>query len=758
MKIKILSALALVLAIFSANAAGIEDMQGLNLKHIKIPFYKKDTLERIVFAQDGERDGRLVDCNNTFIDTLLEKIDVDKIPDGWQTKIYPLGSKLPFILNFWKNRHNISEYVIFTQKCFIDQNNAVAFGDKKIFFRHPQFDLDGIGFKADFKNKVIEVNSDVRIIVRDTGTDPRKILTGSPVPKQQKNAIATGDSLRIDMKNNEIMLIGNVKVIDGRNTMTCDRLTAYLADKNDDKKEAPAKKADVPEDEKAILDGVSRILADGNVLLVQNPEDPAKEKNGVQTSRSEHLEYDVKRELIILTGDSGEEKPTLTRGSDTQLTGQRIELLRHADRMFVMRDCRIKSVVRDEKGLIERTRTIFSDRANFDGKENIANFHGNVIAVDQTSSLYTDSLRVHLKEDEKGSGHKVDLIFANGSVKIVSRSEKNAPETPGKKIVSVSTVTSKQAELNYRSNKIVFYNDVKIRDGKACLDSDRLDIFLADRKVDEKTAENTPSGAPLAAGMEGKNKTVTKIIATGKVLMLKDKDELKTDILTLFFRDLPPGVKPTPGMIQSGGAQLVKILCDGSVTATSFNKKEGKLLARTLKAANAMSDLLSDYSEFHGNVSIHDSGTEIFCKDMYVFTGAAPVPETAVDENGNKKPVEKTISEEDALDADPFEMDMGENSAPSRIAISDSQDLKRIVCKREVVLLRKDNKGNLQRAGGDQAVYTVDTKEVVLTAERPRRPWIRSNGRKQFSDIIRSDVGSEDLRAIGNIEVMPDVE
>jgi lipopolysaccharide export system protein LptA len=348
------------------------------------------------------------------------------------------------------------------------------------------------------------------------------------------------------------------------------------------------------------------------------------------------------------------------------------------------------------------------------------------------------------------------LIFANGNVKILSRSEKNAPETPGKKIVSVSTVMSKQAELNYRSNKIVFYNDVKIRDGKACLDSDRLDIFLADKKVENNADKDAPSGAPLAAGMEGKDKTVTKIIATGKVLMLKDKDELKTDILTLFFRDLPPGVKPTPGMIQSGGAQLIKILCDGSVTATSYNQKEGKLLARTLKAANAMSDLLADYSEFHGNVSIHDNGTDIYCKDMYVFTGAAPVTETVTDEKGNKKPVEKKISEEEALDADPFEMDMGENSAPSRIAISDSQDLKRIVCKREVVLLRKDNKGNLQRAGGDQAVYTVDTKEVVLTAERPRRPWMRSNGRKQFSDIIRSDIGTEDLRAIGNIEVMPD--
>ena len=103
-------------------------------------------------------------------------------------------------------------------------------------------------------------------------------------------------------------------------------------------------------------------------------------------------------------------------------------------------------------------------------------------------------------------------------------------------------------------------------------------------------------------------------------------------------------------------------------------------------------------------------------------------------------------------------MDMGENSAPSRIAISDSQDLKRIVCKREVVLLRRNSKGKLQRAGGDQAVYTVDNKEVVITADRPNRPWIRSEGRKQFSDIIRSDIGTEDLRCIGNIEIMPDDE
>ena len=112
MKIKFLLLILTGLTVLTAGAKGIEDMQGLNLKHIKIPFYRKNILERLIFADNGERNGRLVQCNSAFIDTLLEKIDVDKIPDAWQTKIYPLDAPLKVMLGFWKNRFNISEYII----------------------------------------------------------------------------------------------------------------------------------------------------------------------------------------------------------------------------------------------------------------------------------------------------------------------------------------------------------------------------------------------------------------------------------------------------------------------------------------------------------------------------------------------------------------------------------------------------------------------------------------------------------------------
>ncbi len=733
---------------FSGNllpAGGIEDMKGLELKFIKIPFYKDQKLQMLIFSEAGRRHERFIVSTNTFLDILLANADVDRIPDGWgeNSRPYALNSPLSEILNFWRPRHDISDAVIFTPACSIDQTGKQVTGEDNVHLRTPIFDLDGVGFRADFQRQIIEIDHDVRIVVRSSDLDPRKLLSGSPVPQSQRLITATSDRLRLDRKNNKIMLIGNVKVIDGRNTLNCDRLTVFMNPESQSSTAISAGK-----DEKAILSGVSRILADGNVLLQQIPADPAKMVSEYQESRSEHLEYDVRREIIILTGEK--QLPTLRRGNDTRLSGRRIELLRHEDKMFVMQQCRIVSLVRDNRGMPLYERVITSDRANFDGRTNVANFHSNVVAKDKNNTLYTDSLRVHLIPVQD-SGHKLDLLFGNGNVRIVSVSEKDDPDNPGKKIQSTSTITSDQAELNYRSNKLIFYNNVKIRDDAASLDCDRLDLFLADRDTDSR---QDISGAPMAAGMEGRNKTVTRIVASGNVEMLANGDKLNTDILTLHFRDLPPGEKPSPGMIQSGGVQLIRINCDGSVVATSQVEQDGQIMPRVLRAANAMSDLLRDYTEFHGNVTVIDGNTEIHCQDMYIFTAPAPQLPAAVTQKS--QPEQTAEISLDDMDADPFAMDMGEDSVPTRIALTDTQDLKRIVCQKSVEILRKDKRGQLHRAGGDRAVYTIKTREVVLTADPPNRPWLRSNGRRQYCDIIRSDMATEDLRGIGNVIVVPD--
>ena len=73
-----------------------------------------------------------------------------------------------------------------------------------------------------------------------------------------------------------------------------------------------------------------------------------------------------------------------------------------------------------------------------------------------------------------------------------------------------------------------------------------------------------------------------------------------------------------------------------------------------------------------------------------------------------------------------------------------------------MVLKRTGKKGQLHKAGGDEAVYSVNTGEVVLTALAPNRPWLQGDGRKHFCDVILSDITTGDLRGVGNVVVLPD--
>lgn len=715
---------ALTAAAFTLRADGIGDMRGLALQNIKIPFYKEKQLQLVAFADTGRREDQLMLCGNTFLDILLETADVDRIPDGWRVRLYPLKAPLPEVLKFWSSRRETSKAVLFTPDSSIDQSRGEAFGDDPVFMRSPMLDLDGIGFQADFNNNVIEVTSEVSITARKSDADPRKLLTGAPAPERYEPVHATSDSLRLDMTNNELMLIGHVKVIDGPSTLTCDRLTVFLSD-------------DAPEPDPAapMLKGVSRVLADGDAVLVRVPDDPSGD---TVTAKSDHMEYDLKTGIIVLTGDSAE--PLVLRGINDRLSGTRIEILRRENRYFVHGNCRVVSSERDAEGKVTGVKTITSARADFDGNTEESNFYEHVTAVDGDTTLNCDRLRILMK---KNRSREMEKVFAEGRVRIVSRSEKDDPQSPGGKKTAQSTVNAELAELNYTVNKLIFYRNVKVRDAESALDCDRLDLFLKDKRH----ASGQVSGAPLGGGMGARNKSLTKMIASGRVFMTNSKDEMRTELMTLFFRDLPEGFKPSPGMFQSGGVQLTRIVCDGKVVGVG-NAKSAPADRRILNAEHAMWDLLKDYSEFHNKVVVYRGETDaLHCRDMYVFTR-----ESSPDE-------EKTATLKkaaDPLDEDPFALDMGENSVPARIALSDGLNLKRIVCKHEVVMVKRASNGQLQRAGGDQAVYRVADKEMILTAEPPRRPWLRSDGRKQFCDIIRSDTETEDLRGIGNVQVMPD--
>ena len=244
-----LSGVAVLFSIFSVIAS--DTVRDFELGHVKIPVYQKGKLDFIIFADSGNRRSLMLSGRNTLIDRLLDNADVDKIPDGWQEKIYPLDAKLPDVLTFWKKRYTSSEAVIFTPRCNFDRKNNIVYSSDDVKMRTPSFDLDGVGFRSDLTKKELEINSDVQIVARRDDSDPREIIPGKlPIPQVYTTVTAVADSLRMDMNNNELMLIGNVKVVDGTTTLTCDRLTIFLKSK-DQQKNSPVKNSGRTDNESA---------------------------------------------------------------------------------------------------------------------------------------------------------------------------------------------------------------------------------------------------------------------------------------------------------------------------------------------------------------------------------------------------------------------------------------------------------------------------------------------------------------------------
>lgn len=722
------------------------------LGHVKIPLYQKGKLEVVIFADNGNRRGDMITGKNTLIDRLLPTADVDKIPDGWKQNIHKLDAPLIDVLNFWKGRYLTSDAVIFTPMCNFDRKNNLVYGDDNVFMRTPLFDLDGVGFRTNLNTKEIEISSDVRIVARRDDSDPREIISRKiPVPPRYTTVSATGDSLRFDMAHNELMLIGNVKVVDGNTTLSCDRLTIFLKSKAEQKRSAHKKDTG---DSSAMLKGISRILADGDVVLRRRPEDSG-DKNAVQTAWCEHLEYEFDSGRIILTGE--EELPKMAQDNH-ELSGERIELLRFSRKAFVNGKCKIT----ESEKIGTRTqiaRTITSDRADFDAVENLNVFTGNVKVTDKEAVLTCNSMRIFLKKapqkvakSKKNGGNaefsplsgsqELDRIHCDGNVKIVTipkvaNSAKAAPRRP-------STINAARCELDYPTDKLVFYERVHVDHKGDTLDCDRLDLFMKNSAYRTAPQKEKSSRGVALGGRAANNKTLEKVIASGNVYMKDQESDLRTELMTLEFREMKPGTAVTPGMFATNNIQLIRIICDGKVVAGSLPqlKKSSNGKKRILKAEHAMTYLIKNRAEFHKDVILQEGENEIRCQDMFVFTGAPPATANAA------KPAAANP------DADPFELDMSENAAPSRIALSDGIDLEQIICKKNVVLVNKDAKGKSTYAGGDTAVYTVESSDIVITADAPRRPYLRRDGRIQYSDVIKGNLKTEILEGRGNIQVV----
>lgn len=147
---------------------------------------------------------------------------------------------------------------------------------------------------------------------------------GNDSPGKKKDSgpmTITSNSMDIDIKNNIITLVGNVKVEDSTSKITSDKMLVYLQDK----KESSSTSTPSSTGSKS----AKAIVALGDVVIIQKMLNPEDAKNGDRKATAGRADYDTVNGIIILT-----DNPILYQG-DSYIKGNRIILWKDSDRMKV---------------------------------------------------------------------------------------------------------------------------------------------------------------------------------------------------------------------------------------------------------------------------------------------------------------------------------------------------------------------------------------------------------------------------------------
>lgn len=747
----------LLLTPLAEGANALSELRGLRTRESRIPVYNKERLQLLLYSAECFQKGRLLEMTGPVMDIIRSDADIDTIDTGKNTKIYPLGASFTDIVKFWSG-HLFSDGVVVTGKADIDQENKLAAGGGKVYFRSPLLDLNGVGFDADYGKKSIFVRKDVNIVLRTAASDPLKSIKSGKMPEKYEFLRGTSDTLTIDMTKRLITLSGNVRVVEDRGVITCERMFIVLPPEKDKKKVAKG-------DEMSIR-GVSQVICEGRVLVNRTggPE--------LQQASGERMVYDLKKGLLSLTG-TVETLPQLRQGGNT-LQGRRIHIFRNEERMLVMQDCCLAYMQKDDAGNPVPMRA-YSDRMDFNNRSNLGVLTGNVRVEDPRFTLQCARMDIQLQDtgtpDKKqqaavseitgmpefAPGGKKELkdMHCYGNVYLVQTSAgKNALRAAHGKAGKTSgsagqtAIRSDRADFGYLTNLLVFSGNVKVRDSRMELDCDKMDIYLKNGSSSAGTSGET--GIASIAGTDGK-KQLDKIICTGNVETREPRMKMDCDKLSLFFRQVTdPARKNAPGMFQSRDTELVAVHTDGNVVmesipdkkAASADKKDKKSKTAGMPsfgAGNAMRmtadmgrvDLIKNISEFHGNVKVREEQGQLDCQDLYLYGKEAPASKVA---SAKTVPAqEDAFAGLDSLDDDPF----GKTNAkevPQVIALGDGRELDRVVALKDVVLIRKLASGGEQRATGQKAEYFVSRRLVELTGEAPEYAQVidanpQNNGR-----------------------------
>ncbi len=761
----------------------------------RMPFYRDNQLEFYLRCQSLSMRGRQLDAAWPLVDAIRKGISVETVSQSDNSSnVYKLGSPTGEVLNYWAQR-SYSEGVIVSESASLDQASRIVSGKDKVFLRSPMMDLDGIGFTADLQNKTVTVNSNVEIVLRSSGNrslaSPLNVVKDAPaandkteLPQQTR---VYGDKLTLDIARNTIILSDNVQVFDPAGTITAERLEIEFADRNQTKNQPGLSATGTAKKLRS-----ARFI--GNVRAVRQL-DPHEAADGEQYATADLAVYTAENDSLELTGS----RPRLSRGQDF---AEADRILLHPEKKIIrfFDHCvfEIHSRQNDSSAETEKPDVITADYADWNYPENLIRLIGktSLTSPSQQAKMQADRLEITLADDRakaadsSTSGQlKVNKVLALGNVDLQRNSEniserasagrmtywadnekivlEDSPvlsrnedkisgdvltytvaqermiiERNSRIVLSAATVSngsqsvsgkqaadpgpvtvdSQYADLNYKGNHIAFANTVRINGRGMKMESDKLDIFLRD--VPGRKSSTASADLQDLSG----NKQPVRALASGNVRAEDNSGILKSKTLEIFFGD-----RAVPGKVD-----VEKIIADGNMhlqskpdqqsgssspTAPAGNTLLGRSADGTtsLDARRGVIDLLTHKADFYENVTVKDSAVKLECSHLEAFA----------------KPLTSAVpSIESFRSRDEF---------PDRLAIGNDRELLKIISSDNVRLSRTLPSGEVQRARGDKAEYTVKDRQITLTCEPPRRPQAVTADSGMIGERVTIDLDNEEL-------------
>ena len=550
---KIIYLLTTIIILAGTNAL-CDELGALKVYNARLPIYNKKRLRYMIFCTVMTRVANKLFADDAVIDLIKNNIDVNKIVYLENVKPYKLGTSPDKVAEFWKDKTN-SIGIISTSKATVIQESKIASGDKKVFFRSPQIDLNGVGFTANFDTRVIKVLTKVNIVIRMKKHEKGKKLSPKDIIRVK------ADSMLMEMEKELVTLTGNVKVNEATFDIDCDRLVLDLSNDGND----------IKKDSKGGLNpgGISKISCFGKVKIIRKLSAEEIKKGGSQKAFADKAVYLKSKEQIILTGKN----PQIYRGKD-MISGDKIILWKDTGRLQAFKNCLVEIV--DKKALKPKKTELTSDYIDFDYNKDIGIFTGHVRVRDAAMKLNCNKMTVHMEERKKKKAtdsskkelvkiicigsviardpramlncdrmvitfrdipklskntdaaisdtREIDLIKCFGNVRIVT--------VPKDSKTKATIINADNSVLNIRGNVADLLGNVKIEESQFDLTCNKMKILAKDITPEQAAAniaENmqNPDDTPKHIGI-GDTKEITKIICLEDVVMKrKTTDEVQ---------------------------------------------------------------------------------------------------------------------------------------------------------------------------------------------------------------------------------------